>query len=179
MNRMLRVVPLLAIAFVLSACGFHLRRSAPLPASISKVHLVVSGNDVLQRKLTRALQNTDVTIEDESGNGIAELRVPVASFSTESLSQGGYVRITEYAVRMHTELDLTDGDGKVVLPHQSIDIQHEYSFDSTDAVGNASQVQQIQDSLVDDTVQAILFRLEAADRHAHPAPASVPSTGKP
>jgi len=177
MNRMLRVAPLLAIAFALSACGFHLRRNAPLPASISRIHLVVSGNDTLQRKLTRALQNADVTVEDEGGNGIAELHVPVASFSTESLSQGGYVQITEYAVRMHTEIDLTDGDGKVVLPHQSIDMQDEYSFDSTDTIGNAAQVQQIQNSLIDDTVQAIMFRLEAAGRHSQATPVS--PSGKP
>lgn len=179
MNRMLRVVPLLAIAFALSACGFHLRRNAPLPASISRMHVVVSGNDELQRKLTRALQNADVTVEDNGGAGIAELRVPVATFQTQSLSQGGYVQITEYAVRMHTELDLADGEGKVVLPHQSIDLQHEYSYDSTDTIGNASQVTQIQDSLVDDTVQAVMFRLEAIGRHAKAAPAAASVPGKP
>lgn len=179
MNRMLRVAPLLAIAFVLSACGFHLRRNAPLPPSISRMHVVVSGNDTLQRKLARALRNANVTVEDNGGPGIAELRVPVASFATQSLSQGGYVQITEYAVRMHTELDLTDGDGKVVLPHQSVDMQDEYSFDSTDTIGNASQVTQIQNSLIDDTVQAIMFRLEAAERHPQGAATPASATGKP
>lgn len=179
MNRMLRVVPLLAIAFALSACGFHLRRNAPLPASISRMHVVVSGNDLLERKLTRALQNANVTVEDHGGPGIAELRIPMASFATQSLSQGGYVQITEYAVRMHTEIDITDGEGKVVLPHQSIDMQDEYSYDSTETIGTASEVQQIQGSLIDDTVQAIMFRLEAAGRHSHAAPASVSSAGKP
>ena len=175
MNRMLRVVPLLAIALVLSACGFHLRRNASLPASLDRIHLSVPGNAELLRKLTRALHDAGVTVEDEPGNGIAELRVPVAAFSTQSLTQGGYVQITEYAVRMHTELDLTDADGKVVLPHQSIDMQHEYSYDSSDPIGNASEVTQIQDSLVGDTVQAIMFRIEAAVRHSQVAPA----TGKP
>jgi LPS-assembly lipoprotein len=177
MNRMLRVAPLLAIALVLSACGFHLRRNAPLPASISRIHLVVSGSQTLERKLTRALQNANVTVEDNGGPGIAELHIPVASFATQSLSQGGYVQITEYAVRMHTELDLTDGEGKVVLQHQSIDMQDEYSYDSTETVGTAAEVQQIQGSLVDDTVLAIMFRLEAAGRRAHAAPSS--TTDKP
>lgn len=179
MNRMLRVAPLLAIAFVLGGCGFHLRRNAPLPASMSKVHLAVSGNDLLERKLTRALQNANVVVEDHAGADIAELRIPVARFSTQSLTQGGYVQITEYAVRMHTEIDLVGSDGKVLLPHQSIDMQDEYSFDSTETVGNASEVQQIQSSLVDDTVQAIMFRLEAAGRHARAATASASTTGKP
>ncbi|MBD8879398.1 hypothetical protein IHE49_02765 [Rhodanobacter sp. 7MK24] len=178
MNRMLRVAPLLAIAIALSACGFHLRRNAALPPAMSRVHLVVTGSSELQRKLSRALENAKVDVEDEPGPGIAELHVPVASFGTQSLTQGGYVRITEYAVRMHTEFNLTAGDGTILVPHQSIDMQHEYSYDSTDTVGNASEVQQLQSSLVEDTVQAIMFRLEAAGRHPQVVPAPASTTGK-
>jgi LPS-assembly lipoprotein len=38
-------------------------------------------------------------------------------------------------------------------------------------VGNASQVQEIQRSLNDDMVQAILFRLQAAGKHPQAATA--------
>jgi len=55
-------------------------------------------------------------------------------------------------------------------------MQREYSYDSTDTVGNASQVQEIQRSLVDDMVQAIMFRLQAAGHHAQAVPAT---TGTP
>ena len=176
MNRMLRVALLLAVALALSACGFHLRRSAALPPSMNQLHLTVSGGGDLERALTRALENAGVTVEDNAGPGTAELRVPVASFGTESLTQGGYARITEYAVRYQVEFDASGADGKALVPHQRIDLQREYSYDSTDTVGNASQVQQIQRSLVDDMVQAIMFRLEAAGRHTQAAPAT---TGTP
>ncbi len=170
MNRMLRVAPLLVVALALSACGFHLRRSVALPPSMSRLHLTVSGGGDLERGLTRALENAGVAVEDNAGPGTAELRVPVASFGTESLTQGGYARITEYAVRYQVEFDVAGADGKTVLPHQRIDMQREYSYDSTDTVGNASQVQQIQRSLVDDMVQAIMFRLEAAAKHPQAEP---------
>ena len=172
MNRMLRVVLLAACACALVACGFHLRKSAALPPAMGHVHLTVSGGGDLERGLTRALENAGVVVEDNAGPGVAELRVPVASFGTESLTQGGYARITEYAVHYHVEVDATGADGKTLLPHQVIDMQREYSYDASDAIGNASQVQQIQRSLVDDMVQAIMSRLEAAGRHA-------PATGKP
>lgn len=177
MNRMLRVALLLVATLTLSACGFHLRRGAALPPSMSKVHLTVSGGGDLERGLARALENANVTVEDDAGPGVAELRVPVASFGTQSLTQGGYVRITEYAVSYNVEFDVTGADGKVLLPHQRITMQREYSYDSTDTVGNASQVQQIQRSLVDDMVQAIMFRLEAAGRHAQEAPAPTGTGG--
>ncbi|GAB3784091.1 LPS-assembly lipoprotein LptE [Dyella agri] len=179
MNRMLRVALPLAAALVLSACGFHLRRNAALPPAMSHVHLTVSGGGDLERKLTRALESANVDVEDQAGAGVAELRVPVAAFGTESLTQGGYARITEYAVRYQVEFDVNGADGKNLVPHQRIDMQREYSYDSTDTVGNAAQVQQIQGSLVDDMVQAIMFRLEAAARHPQAAPAPASSTGQP
>lgn len=179
MNRMLRVALLLAIALALSACGFHLRRNVALPPAMSRVHLTVTGSGDLQRKLARALENANVAVEDDAGPGIAELNVPVAAFSTQSLTQGGYVRITEYGVHYHVEFDLAGADGTVLVPHQHIDMQREYSYDSTDAVGNASQVQEIQGSLVDDMVQAIMFRLEAAGQHPQAAPAPASSIGQP
>lgn len=167
MKRTLRLVFPLAVALMLGACGFHLRKSAALPPAMSHVHLAMSSGD-LERGLSRALANAGVTVEDNAGPGIAELRVPVASFDTQSLTQGGYARITEYAVHYRVEFDANDGSGKPLVAHQRIDMQREYSYDATDSVGNGAQVEQIERSLVDDMVQAIMFRLQAADRHAAP-----------
>jgi LPS-assembly lipoprotein len=167
---------LLVAAFALSACGFHLRENATLPPQMQRVHLTVNGDGDFQRHLARALQTSGVTIEDDSGPGIAELRVPVAAFSTETLSAGGYVRITEYAVRYQVQFDVTDAAGQVLVPHQRIDMSREYSYDASNTVGNESQVQEIQRSLNDDMVQAILFRLQAASKHELAAPASASST---
>ena len=148
------------------------RQRALQVAVAGHVHLDVSGGGDLQRGLTRALENANVTVVDNAGPGVATLRVPVASFGTQSLTQGGYARITEYAVRYNVEFDINGADGKTLVPHQRIAMQREYSYDSTDTVGNASQVQQIQRSLVDDMVQAIMFRIEAAGHHAQTAPAA-------
>lgn len=179
MNRMFRVASLLAIALALSACGFHLRRNAALPPSMGKVHLTVSGGGELERGLVRALENANVAVVDNAGPGVAELRVPVATFASQSLTQGGYARITEYAIHYQVEFDVAGADGTALLPHQRIDMQREYSYDSTDTVGNASQVQQIQRSLVDDMVQAIMFRVEAAGRHTPAAAPAQAAAGKP
>ena len=174
-GRLFRPLLMLLVATVVTACGFHLRQTAALPASMQRVHLDMRGGD-FQRSLTRALQHSGVTIEDDSGPGIAELRVPVAAFSTETLSAGGYVRITEYAVRYQVQFDVTDAAGQVLVPHQRIDMSREYSYDASNTVGNESQVQEIQRSLNDDMVQAILFRLQAAGKHELAAPAGASST---
>ncbi|MFC5526535.1 LPS assembly lipoprotein LptE [Rhodanobacter ginsengisoli] len=174
-GRLIQASLLLVIALALSACGFHLRQNASLPPSMQRVHLDISGSSEFQRHLARALETSGVTVEDDSGPGIAELRVPVARFSTETVSAGGYVRITEYAVRYHVQFDVTDGTGQTLVPVQRIDMSREYSYDAGNTIGNASQVEEIQRSLNDDMVQAILFRLQAAGQHQLAAPAAASS----
>jgi len=174
-RRLFQASLLLVTTFALSACGFHLRENASLPPQMQRVHLTVSGGGEFQRHLTRALETSGVTVEDNSGAGIAELRVPVAAFSTDTLSAGGYVRITEYAVRYQVQFDVADAEGRTLVPHQRIDMSREYSYDASNTVGNASQVQEIQRSLNDDMVQAILFRLQAASKHELAAPATASS----
>ena len=175
-GRLFQASLLLVSALALAACGFHLRENASLPPSMQRIHLTVSGGGAFERMLSRSLQVSGVKVEDESGPGIAELHVTTAAFSTETLSASGYVRINEFAVRYHVEFNVTDQGGTALVPLQSISMQREYSYDATDTVGNASQVEEIEQSLNSDMVQAILFRLEAAGKHGLAVPASAAST---
>ncbi|WP_323135326.1 LPS assembly lipoprotein LptE [Dyella silvatica] len=170
---------LLMSALALTACGFHLRQSAALPPAMQRVHLVVNGGGDLQRGMARALNASGVNVEEKGGPGIAEMRIPVATFSTETLSVGSYAQVTEYASRYHVLVSVSDSNGEVLLPEQNINMSREFSYDATNPIGNASQIEQIQRSLNDDMVQSILFRLQAAAKpKATPtvAPAAASST---
>jgi len=175
-SRRLRLPALLGCIVTLAACGFHLRENVKLPASIHTMHLSVSGGGDFLRMLARQLEVGGVDVKDEGGAGIAEMRVPVASFTTDTLTAGGYARITEYAVRLQVQFSVIDGVGNVVIPNQRIDMQREYSYDATNTVGNASQMTEIQRSLNQDMVQAILFRLQAVSKQTTSAPAAASST---
>jgi LPS-assembly lipoprotein len=174
MNRLFRA-SLLVSSLALSACGFHLRQSAALPTSMQHLHLTVNGGGDLQRNLVRALEDSGVTVEDESGPGVAELKIPVAQFSTDTLSVSGGARVTEYTVRYQVDFQVDDGNGQALVPQQRIDMSRDYSYDATNTVGNTAQVEEIQRSLNDDMVQAILFRLQAAGRHQLAEPAAATS----
>lgn len=170
MSRIVKLTSLLiAAALLLTGCGFHLRESVALPASMQRMHLKVNDRGDLQRNLARALRGSGVTVEDAPGAGIAELAVTQASFSTDRLSISGTARITEYSVQYVVKFHLTDAAGVMLLPEQTIQMSRDYSYDATNTIGDESQVEQIQRSLIDDTVQSILFRLRAAARHADAA----------
>ncbi len=167
---------ILLMAAMLGGCGFHLRQSAALPPAMQRMHLAVRSGGDLQRNLARALESAGVTLEDDAGPGVVELKVPVAAFNTDILSVSGYARVTEYSVHYQVEFLVTDGSGNVLLPSQRIDMSRDYSFDASNPIGDATQVEEIQGSLTDDMVQAIVFRLQAAGQHMPAAPAAASST---
>ena len=175
MNPLFRA-PLLVCTLALSACGFHLRQSAALPASMQHLHLSVNGGGDLQRNLARAIEDAGVTLEDQGGPGVAELKVPVAQFGTDMLSVSGGARVTEFTVRYQVRFEVDDSSGQPLVAQQRIDMSRDYSYDATNTVGNSAQVEEIQRSLNDDMVQAILFRLQAAGRHTLAEPATASST---
>lgn len=172
MSRLVKLSYLLGLAALLAGCGFHLRQSVALPSSMQRIHLAVNNGGDLQRNLARALRNSGITIEDDSGPGVAELVVPVARFSTQTLSISGGARITEYSVQYQVKFSVVDATGKVLLPEQTVQMSRDYSYDATNTIGNQAQVEEIQRSLIDDMVQSILFRLQAAARHADAAAAA-------
>lgn len=174
--RLIQTSLLLVAALALAGCGFHLRRNASLPPSMQRIHVNAPTNSTLQRHLARALETSGITVEDDSGPGIAELNVPVAAFSNQTLSGGGYVKISEFAVHYQVRFSVTDANGRVLVPLQTINMSREFSYDATDTVGNASQIDEIQQSLNADMIQAILLRLEAAGKHDLMAPAPATST---
>jgi LPS-assembly lipoprotein len=174
-GRLIRAAFLLSAALAMTACGFHLRGQVALPPAMQRVHLAVNGGGELERSLARALRDAGAVVEDRGGAGIAELNVPTTAFSTETLSSGGYVRISQYTVHYNVQFSVLDGEGQMVVPLQRITLSREYTFDATQAVGNAAQVEQIQQSLQTDMVQAILFRLQAAGKHQMVTPANASS----
>ncbi|GLQ95994.1 LPS-assembly lipoprotein LptE [Dyella mobilis] len=185
-HRVLKVLSLLPL-LALAACGFHLRGSAALPKGMERVHLTVGGNGDFQRKLVRALVASNVQVEDKSGPGIAELHVPAQNFNVQTLTVNGVAQVTEFAVRFHVVFTATDPDGKLIVPDESIDLQREYSYDASQPVGTQAQMEQIQGSLIDDAIQALLFRLQAVARHgeqaaakaAGPLPANASTVAQP
>jgi LPS-assembly lipoprotein len=186
MRNSLKIFSLLSV-LALAACGFHLRGSAALPKGMERVHLTVGGGGDFQRKLARALLASNVVVEDSPGPGIAELHVPAQNFNVQSLTVNGVAQVTEFAVRYHVVFNATDAKGETIVPMESMDFQREYSYQANQPVGTQSQMEQIQGSLIDDAVQALLFRLQAVAKHgeqvaakaAGPLPADASTTQQP
>lgn len=164
MSRVVKASLLLMSVLLLAACGFHLRQSVALPPSMHHIH-ISTNNQNLRRGLERSLAASGIVIEDHKGADIAEMNIPMALFSTDTLSINGAARVTEYTVRFQVQFDVRDGTGQPLVPYQHVNLQRDFSYDPTNTIGTTAQVDAIQSALNDDMIQAILFRLQAAGRH--------------
>ena len=180
MTRLLPRTLCFTAVLLLAGCGFHLRRSAAVPAPMAKsVYLQISGGGEFPRSLAAALRASKVDVLDEPAQGVATLAVPVAAFSSRLLTTSGFQKVGEYSVGFHVQFTLTDAAGNIVVPVQTIDLSHDFAIDQTQFSAIASETEAIQRSLVREMTDAVMRRLEARAAHvgAPVAPASGSSTG--
>ena len=168
-HRWLQTMLCVAGFVALAGCGFHLRGSAALPAVMQhKVYLQVNGGGEFARSLGAALRASKVNVLDTSTKGVATLAVPTAAFSSRMLTSGAVQRVGEYVVGFNVQFTLVDGDGKTVIPTQSLSLSHEFAIDQTQFSAITSETEAIQRSLVREMTDAVLRRLEAQARLGTP-----------
>ncbi len=175
-KRWLQAMSCVAVVILLTACGFHLRSSAPLPGAMAqRVYLHVDDGGPFTRSLASALRASKVDVLDSPSPGVATLAVPVARFSSRRLTSSGFQRVGEYQVAMRVQFRLTDADGHTVVPTQTLELSHEFAIDRTQYSAISSETEAIHRSLVREMTAAVMRRLEA---RAHVvAPAAASSTG--
>ena len=151
-----------AAALALAGCGFHLRKEANLPASMKKVHIqIADSSSPLAKDLAKALPRSGTEVVDAVAPDVAVMNISANSFSTDVLSVGGNARATEYSLRYHVEFEVQDAGGTALLPKQTIELSRDFTFDASQALGVAAEVDLLTQELQRDMTQTILRRLEA------------------
>ena len=164
--------PLLAsiavTAALLAGCGFHLRKEAQLPTAMKKVHIqIADASSPLAKDLAKALPRSGVEVVDTVEPGVAVMNISANAFSTDVLSVGGNARATEYSLRYHVEFEVQDAGGTALLPKQTIELSRDFTFDASQALGVAAEVDLLTHELQRDMTQTILRRLEAIANAEH------------
>ena len=159
-----RLPPVLCavVALVIAGCGFHLRKEVNLPASMKKVHIQIGDPaSPLAKDLAKALPRSGTEVVDTVAPGVAVMNISANTFSTDVLSVGGNARATEYSLRYHVEFEVQDAAGTALLPKQTIELSRDFTFDASQALGVAAEVDLLTQELQRDMTQTILRRLEA------------------
>jgi len=120
----------------------------------------------LKRNIEKALQRAGATIETQSGEGIAEIRLTAVSLAPIVRSVSANARVNEFTMLYHVEIQIADASGKVLLPKQVVEQSRVFTFDQTQAIGTGAEQDEIKKEMERDMVQVVLRKIESAERKA-------------
>ncbi|KFN46562.1 hypothetical protein N787_10050 [Arenimonas metalli CF5-1] len=161
MQRLLVLVCLLAVA---TACGFRPRASLALADELGPVKVSTSDPySPLGQGLSVALTRAGAAPAVE-GQPSAQLRVLSESLGTRPLALDRLAQVREYETTYRVRFDLVGADGAVRVPAQDVELSREYTYDSVASAGSPAEQALIQDELRREMQAAILRRLDAVLR---------------
>lgn len=163
MNRALICI-FLGVSTVLQGCGFHLRGTAEVPASMR--HVLVQGVDPygpFGAELVAQLRANGVQVVGAPQQASAILRITNQRNVRRVLSvspQSGKLRELE----LYYSLDMTvvDRAGKVLVPLQQVSQTRDFTFDELAVLGKTSEEAVLREEMQQDMAQQILRRLQAS-----------------
>jgi len=164
-RRTISFLLLAGIAALLSACGYHLRGEAQLPAGMERVHVDSSDQfGPLKRNVEKALERSGAKVEPAAGDGIAEVTLGAVSLAPIVRSVSANAKVNEFTMLYHVELQITDGAGKVVLPKQVVEQSRIFTFDQTQAIGTGAEQDVIKKEMERDMTQVVMRKVQSAER---------------
>lgn len=151
------------LVFLLSACGFQLRKDFVLPASLSPIRVELADSfSPLQRNLEQLLRSGGAGVAADSNSAGSVLSVPINSTRLAPLIVGQTGRVQEYVLFHTVEFELFDANGAQLVERQRVELQREFLFDSIGAVGSPGEQELIARELELEMAQSILRRLQVA-----------------
>jgi LPS-assembly lipoprotein len=166
-QRLSRVIPrplffiLFAASLSLTACGFQLRGSAPLP--FQSMYVQAAQTSQFATLLKRAVRAGSATrIVEQPGEAEVVLQVLNELQEKQILSLGGGGRVSEYQLRYRVSYRLTDSKNREHIPATEILLKRDYSFTDEQALSKESEETLLYRDMRNDAVQQMVRRLQAA-----------------
>lgn len=152
---------LLLVAWLCSACGFQLRDEASLPPQMSQTQLVI-GNEysTLARRVRIMLERSGIQLV-ERGKATAILEIPQNQVVTEVLTIGDNARVREYRLTHTVQFRLTDGEGRELIPLQTLRQSREISFDEQRILASSREQEYLREDLAETMARLLVARLES------------------
>lgn len=159
MNNTTRLLPLLAILLLVSACGFKLQTRAELPVEMQRTRLEVAiPYSEFARRLETLLEQGGVTVVI-APEGVAVLEVPLNQSRKEIQSIGDNARVREFLIRHTVQFRLLDKDGTELIPLQTLEQSRVYSFNEQDILAIEREEEFLRNELADSLARMVVRRL--------------------
>lgn len=157
----------IALALVLSACGFHLRSALVLPPDLGAVRVVSADRySPLAQSLADALTRAGAVPATEQTTDATVLDLLSESWGDRPVSLDSLGRAQEYSLRYAVTFELRKADGTTPVPRQTIELARDYVSNPVKAVGTEGEREILQVELRREMVASVLRRLDAVARRS-------------
>ncbi len=157
----MRLLIICCATLLLSSCGFALRGTAELPASLQPLHLDnINDSTAMGRELMRTLVNNKVRLSDDTGATIYSLALGGETSVERAISVNANARAGEYEIIMTVPFQLKRGN-TAAIPQQKLTLTKVYLADPENAVAKSEEAVIIQNEMRQELSQLILRRLQA------------------
>ena len=162
----MRSLPVLALALLLSGCGFQLRGTAELP--FETVFVSGTGGIVLDVKRNIEAGSRTVVVDDpKTAQAVLEFTQEARQKDILSLSAAGRVR--EFRLLYRVGFRVHDGKGGEYLPVSTLQLARDITYSDADVLAKETEEQLLYRDMQSDMVRQIIRRLAEAKK---PKPAA-------
>lgn len=161
---------IIAVALLLSACGFHLRGAYSLP--FDTLYIAQPESSELRAIIKRNVEaSTQTRVTDAANEAQATLKILADSPMKKILSLNSAGRVREYQLTRTFVFAVANNAGGEYLAQSSIIISREMTFDDSAVLSKEAEEVLLWRDIQSDLVQQLLRRLAAARQSPIAAPA--------
>jgi LPS-assembly lipoprotein len=171
-RRNLPIVLALALALVLSACGFHLRDALVLPADIGPVRVASTDRySPLADSLTHSIERAGAQIAAPEDATATVLDVLSERWASTPVSVDQFGRAQEFSLRYAVVFEVRRADGTKAVPRQAVELSRDYVSNPVNSIGAEGERELLAKELRREMAASIIRRLDAVARAGGSAPA--------
>lgn len=164
---LLRVCILLACAFAVSACGFHLRSSIALPADLGPVKVTsTTPYSPLAQAVADGLQASGAVPAAADATDVAILQIVSERWGDLPISIDEFGRAQEFSLRYAAVFSFLKADGTELVPQQVVELSRDYVSPPQDATGTTTERETLATELRREMAASILRRMDGVVRGA-------------
>lgn len=155
---MQRLVLIALLSVLLPACGFHLRGHEPIPAFLQSITLRTPlSHSEFTREMKLALEQRHIMPE----GGDLLLDIVHEGFTRQTSTVDSSARAAEYTLTYTVDFRISQNDGSLIGPPQSLILRRSYQYSTNTVVGKNTEEDMLIQELRRDASQQIARQLAA------------------
>ena len=153
-----RSITVLGLAFLMTACGFHLRGTGTTQMALNELNFAArDALSPLGKQVKESLINNKVNV---SNSAPFNLYVGAEEHSQRTASYTAGTRSAEYTITSATTYELRSGNLPSLI-RDRVEVQRTYAYNQNNVTGSGQEAALLREEMRRDLVMQLMMRLQA------------------